>query len=257
MSNRDIELLDELIEDAEQIGLENVTAFTRFQRRGEMLLKHIFGDNNEFASELAGLYFGATYANPSQEEEYEERQLVLDSARDLLEIAREKIELSTDELAEEDENNEDVEPEEIFIVHGHDDALKEAVARVIGQLGYEPIILHEQPNSGRTIIEKFDEEADVDFAVVLLSPDDLARGKNEQTERPRARQNVIFELGYFLGRIGRENVACIYRFAAGFEIPSDYSGVTYTEFDKKGAWKYELARELANAGFEIDMNDLG
>jgi predicted nucleotide-binding protein len=139
----------------------------------------------------------------------------------------------------------------IFVVHGHDDGPRYAVARFLEKAGFEAVILSEQPNQGRTIIEKFEAHADVGFAVILLTPDDegSARGKDLQ---PRARQNVILELGYFIGRLGRDRV-CALR-SAGLEIPSDILGVIWTEYDKNGGWRTGLAKELQAAGYVIDWN---
>ncbi len=143
----------------------------------------------------------------------------------------------------------------VFIVHGHDAETKESVARFIEKLKLAPIILHEQANSGKTIIEKFEVFSDVGFAVVLLTPDDVGGSKdNSNSINDRARQNVIMELGYFLGKLGRQRVCALYK--AGVEIPSDYQGVVYTEIDKSGAWKTKLAQELVEAGFSINLQAL-
>jgi len=142
----------------------------------------------------------------------------------------------------------------IFLVHGHNGGLLHEVARFLEKLHQEVIVLREQPSSGRTIIEKFVDYADVGYAVVLLTPDD--RGgtvtTNFDSQRPRARQNVIFELGYFLGKLVRNRVTALYR--ADVEITSDYSGVAFVAVDDRGAWRLELAKELKAAGFNIDMN---
>ena len=140
----------------------------------------------------------------------------------------------------------------VFIVHGHDEGPRETVARFIETVGLEPVILHEQANRGKTIIEKLIANGNVGYAVVLLTPDDLGRGKSEDEEKPRARQNVILELGYFLGHLGRERVIALLK--DDVEIPSDYMGVVYTPFDEGGAWRQNLARELQTAGYEIDLN---
>jgi predicted nucleotide-binding protein len=140
---------------------------------------------------------------------------------------------------------------QIFIVHGRDEQLKEAAARFLEKLGLLPIILHEQADKGRTVIEKFEQCAEVGFAVVLLTPDDIGSLKDGQLH-PRARQNVIFELGYFIGRLGRERVVALHR--EGLELPSDYAGVIYTSVDAGGAWKFALARELKAAGMDVDLN---
>jgi predicted nucleotide-binding protein len=103
-----------------------------------------------------------------------------------------------------------------------------------------------------------DVAADAAFAIVLMSPDDEARtrGADEQLLRPRARQNVVFELGLFLGLLGRTKVVALHQAEDGFEMPSDYQGVLFVPFDNRGAWKLELAREMKAAGFGIDLNKL-
>lgn len=142
----------------------------------------------------------------------------------------------------------------VFLVHGHHDGLLHEVARYLDKLKLEPIILREQPSSGRTIIEKFVDFADVGYAVVLLTPDDRG-GTFKATfdqQRPRARQNVILELGYFLGKLSRNRVTALHM--GDVEIPSDYSGVAFVGVDDRGAWRLELARELKASGLDIDMN---
>lgn len=140
----------------------------------------------------------------------------------------------------------------VFIVHGHDEQARETVARFVEKLGLEAIILHEQPNAGRTIIEKFEDYSNVQFAIVLLTPDDVGKGSSETELNPRARQNVIFELGFFIGKLTRKNVCALYK--EGVEILSDYQGVLYHPLDLGGGWKLALAKELKAAGFNIDMN---
>jgi predicted nucleotide-binding protein len=143
----------------------------------------------------------------------------------------------------------------VFLVHGHDEAVLQEVARFLERLDQEVVVLREQPNQGRTIIEKFEDYGDVGFAVVLLTADDRGgpAGGTFDAQRFRARQNVILELGYFLGRLGRSRVCALYR--EGVEIPSDYSGVLYTKLDAEGGWRLQLARELKAAGLPVDMNE--
>ncbi|MEQ1610879.1 MAG: nucleotide-binding protein [Hyphomonadaceae bacterium] len=140
----------------------------------------------------------------------------------------------------------------IFIVHGHDDGPREAVARFLTKLGFRPIILHEQANQGRTVIEKFEAHSDVGFAIALLTPDDVGRSVRDNELKTRARQNVILELGYFVGRLGRSKVFALRK--GDTEIPSDYVGVVYQDFDSAGAWQRALATELQAAGYDIDWN---
>ncbi len=142
-------------------------------------------------------------------------------------------------------------PRRVFVVHGHDGEPREAVARFLESLDFDVVILHEQANRGRTIIEKFEEHADVGFAVVLLTPDDVGSSATDERRRARARQNVILELGYFLGRLGRSRVVALMR--GDLEIPSDVLGVVYTPYDNAGAWKLALAHELIAAEYEVDL----
>lgn len=139
----------------------------------------------------------------------------------------------------------------VFVVHGHDDGSRETVARFLEKIGFDAIILHEQANQGLTVIEKVERYGDVGFAVVLLTPDDEGCVKGG-TPVPRARQNVILELGYFIGRLGRGRVCALKRGA--LEIPSDYAGVVYESLE--GNWKQALGRELEEAGFLIDWNQV-
>jgi predicted nucleotide-binding protein len=143
----------------------------------------------------------------------------------------------------------------VFVVHGHDHGTKETVARYISKLGLEPIILHEQPDKGRTIIEKFEDYADVSCAVVILSPDDEGRSKSTTSAMlDRARQNVIFEMGFFIGRLGRHRTFSL--LMKGVTKPSDLDGVLYIpmESSEDDGWRLLLLRELKAAGMEIDAN---
>lgn len=137
----------------------------------------------------------------------------------------------------------------IFLVHGHDGELRESVARLLEKQGFEPIILMEQANAGATIIEKFERFSDVGAAVCLFTGDDLVENDGDGIARKRARQNVIFEAGYFIGRLGRERVAIISE--SDIDIPSDLAGVLYVN---KSDWMIDLLKELRTMGFEIDFN---
>ncbi len=141
---------------------------------------------------------------------------------------------------------------EIFLVHGHDNEMKETVARFVERLGINPIILHEQANAGDTIIEKFERHADASYAIVLLSPDDVGAAKNTENDlKARARQNVVLELGYFIGRLGRSKVCPLVR--GIIELPSDIHGVVYVPFEGE-SWKMHLVKEFKYLGFVVDAN---
>jgi len=144
-------------------------------------------------------------------------------------------------------------PQRVFVVHGRNRELKADVVLFLKRIGVEPIVLHEQVNAGRTIFEKFgDIAAGVDFAVVLLTPDDIG-GLSREELQPRARQNVVLELGYFIGKLGKEHVCALK--LGEVEIPSDFFGVLYLPADGDG-WKLALAKELNAAGIRIDHEKL-
>ena len=139
---------------------------------------------------------------------------------------------------------------QVFLVHGHDQGLKEEVARFLQKAHLDVVILHERPNKGRALINKFRDEARASrFAVVLISPDD-AGGPASGQQNPRARQNVVFELGFFIGALGPENVAAIVK--GSVEIPTDYEGVAFIPYER---WKIDLAKELDEAGLKFDWRE--
>lgn len=224
----------------------------------EYLIK-VFGSKSEnirsviYASSSKDLY-----ANMGDRklEEYEASQLenqikMLESCIEQLKTEIELSEIGSGVLPKETEVTRG---NDVFIVHGRNHGIKETVARTISKLGINPIILHEQPNIGRTLIEKFTDYSNVGFAIVLLTADDLGKAKKDTDLSPRARQNVIFELGYFLGKLGRTRVCALYE--NGVEIPSDYSGVIYIELDSVGKWRFDLVKELKAVGFDVDANKL-
>lgn len=143
----------------------------------------------------------------------------------------------------------------IFIVHGRDEVAKTEVARYVESFGLKAIILNEQASQGKTIIEKIEKYSDVGFAIVLYTPCDIGGLKGEENNlSPRARQNVIFEHGYLIGKIGRENVCALVK--ENVEKPNDISGVVYITMDSGKGWMMELAKELKASEYDIDMNKL-
>jgi Predicted nucleotide-binding protein containing TIR -like domain len=152
------------------------------------------------------------------------------------------------------DNKLDFIEEKVFIVHGHDTGLRETVARYIEHFGIKPIILQEQTGNNQTIIEKLETNSDVKFAIVLLTPDDIGSAMSENDFMSRARQNVILELGYFFGKLGRANVRALYD--ENVELPSDIIGIEYIKIDSSDAWKLKLAKEMKQCGLKIDMNKL-
>lgn len=155
-------------------------------------------------------------------------------------------------------NKTEINFDKIFIVHGHNETMKQSVARLIEKQNIDAIILHEKPNKGRTIIEKFESNSDVNSAIVLFTGDDFgySKGENNSKAKLRPRQNVIFEMGYFFGKLGREKVICLFDDNIDIEIFSDYKGIIYIPYDSNGSWKYELGKELQEIGFNFDLNKI-
>lgn len=176
----------------------------------------------------------------------------LESIQEQLELIPSKEKISSEKNTQSINANN----KKIFIVHGQDNEAKERVARFIEKFDLEPIILHEQANEGTTIIEKFEKHsADVGFAVILLTADDKGFAKNNPDNSfYRARQNVILELGYFIGKLGRSRVCALCE--PNVEIPSDINGLLYIPYDEKNDWKISLAKEIKESGIKIDLNKI-
>ena len=148
-----------------------------------------------------------------------------------------------------------VKNKKVFIVHGHDDELKESAARLVEKIGLEAVILHEQANEGQTIIQKLEKQADVGYAIILYTPCDEGRKKGSRNSKPRARQNVVFEHGLFMGKLGARRVCALRK--SEVEMPSDAQGILYIEVKERSTdWKYQVAKELKNAGYDVDLNKI-
>lgn len=246
---------------AESVSYRDDAALDAMQRKAEMIIRNIFGISSKYLEDLGDISFYPSVYPASPEYYLESWAGGKSSMSNLITTMRDELTIFGDQTKLVDSIRR---PDRIgvntkvFIVHGHDETMKVSAARTVEKLGLVPIILHEKPNQGRTVIEKFADYADVEFAVVLLSPDDLAVPSTESPEklRPRARQNVIFEMGYFIGKLGRERVVALYRAVSEFELPSDYSGVLYVAYDNTGRWQFDLVRELSACGYNVDANRL-
>ena len=140
----------------------------------------------------------------------------------------------------------------VFLVHGRNHGPRDTIKAFLLEQHIKPVILEEQPNRGATLIEKLEQNSGVDYAIVLLTPEDRCVPAGSTTPVLRARQNVILELGYLFGVLGRDRVAAIV--VGDLEQPSDVRGLAYIPFDEAGGWKVSLGRELRAAGFAVDLN---
>lgn len=255
---RKIEVLDKQISDANNGHPEN---FQLWQNATEVAIRTVMGDESPLLKKFGQVrYSPAVWASGMDTSGY--RPAGVRRVIAILEAAKSELELRA-ELEQVLETNESpsqkaaaAEQGRVFIVHGHDDARKHELARVLQSLtGTVPIVLHEQASGGRTLLEKLEDYAAVSaFAVALLTADDVGRGKSATDHRARARQNVVFEAGYFAGRLGRRNVVLLHE--SGVELPSDLAGVVYIPLDEGGAWKMKLAHEMSNAGMSVDWAGL-
>ncbi len=253
-----IETLTSQIESLKNIKRFS-SEFEKWQRDTEIALEYIFGQDSRHVKDFNDInYSMSVWTNTTPDSVFQDRYTKgLETAEAILSSMVNEIQEYWEEDGSTPSQGNDItataRSNEVFIIHGHDSGAKETMARFLTQLGLEPIILHEQPNKGRTIIEKFEDHANVSFAVALLTPDDVgASVKEKNSLKERARQNVIFEFGYFIGKLGRENVVGFVK--DNLEVPSDYAGVLYIPFDDVGKWKFELVKELKSAGYDVDAN---
>lgn len=229
--------------------------FNAWKSQTEILLGKIFCDEPKYVENFKKIKFSLMcFSTCTTESEFEDAfKKGLNEAKALIDSYIEN--LSIFEQIEEDYDKEiknTVQSNKVFIVHGRDNESKFELARYLEKIELEPIILHEQVNKGKTIIEKIEEYTDVNYGIVLYTPCDIGGlndGKDELQER--ARQNVVFEHGLLIGKIGRNNVSALVK--GNIEKPNDISGVVYMDMNS-GNWKIDLAKELKDAGYEIDFN---
>lgn len=242
------EILASIIDNVEQLELVTKNYY-RWHAYNKDLLRRIF-DTDEISEEYR--FWGIAVSGDTFSEKLNILHADIKMYLGRLESIKERLPLFVEMP---DMTNRSIpKTKDIFIVHGTNHGLKETLARFLTKLNLKPIVLHEQPNLGTTIIEKLERNSVVSFAIVLLTPDDQGGPRSDGELSPRARQNVVLELGYFIGRLGRERICALY--SEGVELPSDYDGVVYTLLDKEGAWQLKLARELKASGFDIDLNSL-
>ena len=229
----------------------------RLSRRLRMIINHSL-ENSDYIEDFNDIYFSpiAIYSGMKDASFVEAWLSGKSKTINLIDTIIEELTLFKNVKNHSNANvNSHIDRSKVFIVHGHDDGAKNEVARFIEKLGFEAKILHEQVDSGATIIEKLEKHTDVGFAIVLYTACDIGgvRSKPEDL-KPRARQNVVFEHGLLIGKIGRANVVALVK--GDLEIPNDISGVVYKSMDISGAWKYSIAKEMKSSGYDVDMNKI-
>ena len=247
------EKLSEIIKEAEELLKKDITRssteFKAWKMKAERYLISCFGETSHEYSEFKKLDFTTIFWGQSiAQSEY------VTSCHEDIKTAIAIFKVYLEEAKEESTNvihNQPMNYSKVFIVHGHDGELKESVARVIEKQGIEAIILSEHSNQGRTVIEKFENYSDVGGTICLFTADDFGRAKDSENDSCRARQNVVFEAGYFMGKLGRDHVAILAD--KGVEIPSDLAGVVYTDTNN---WQVAMLKELKAMGYNVDLNKL-
>ncbi len=225
--------------------------FISWKTRAERFLRTHYGENSKEVVNFGNTHFSLMiYTFNETESDYIEAcKSGLVESKAVFEVYLE--ELKENDVTPDNEATQDnsISKSKVFVVHGHDEALKQEVARIVEKQGLEAIILSEQANQGKTIIEKIEENADVGAAICLFTGDDCGKVKDANSENLRARQNVVFEAGYFMGKLGRKNIILIA--SPDIEIPSDLQGVVYTN---EKSWQIDVLKELKAIGYAIDFN---
>lgn len=254
----DYEKLKKLYNEIDSLILKEVTPnegdFITWYTKAEKLIAVKYGINSEFAD------FRNTISKLKNDMFIRTHEENVIACKESLKYTKAKFKAYLENMKEDGEEDnlenkkntlkkKEMDLSKIFIVHGHNGEFKQSVARLIEQQQIKPIILSEQANNGLTIIDKFEKNSDVAAAICLFTPDDEGKAKNDKKYMERARQNVVFETGYFMGKLGRQNIILLVD--GEIEMPSDLSGVVYTNNKN---WQWEMFRELKAIGYSIDMN---
>ncbi|QKY70285.1 TIR domain-containing protein [Lentibacillus sp. CBA3610] len=261
-TKRSIKLVDDLLQKTESLNFEDQESLEEITEEAKMLIRNLFEINSDYLRSVNSTSFHSPIFPSSPETD---RTMWDNGKRSYISIfkaMKRELELFGDEEEQQESSVEiDFNEKNVFIVHGHDEAMKQTIARTVSQLKLNPIILSEQNDDGKTVIEKFESHAsDSKFAIILLSPDDFGykRSNSPETGAFRARQNVILELGYFIGKLGRKNVIAIVKDdpSSQLEVPSDLAGLIYTQFDNTDGWKLKLVKRLKSCGYNVSADDL-
>lgn len=246
-------IIDEIDDLISRQVISSAPAFKAWYTKAERFLVKKYGEKSLEHKKFYRTYFIPVMWSENGEENIRESIKCccdgLRSCKAIFETYLEDIAEESEPILQSNSKAKSGNMSKIFIVHGHDGKLKESVARIIEKQGIEAIILSEQANKGRTIIEKFEDYSDVDGAICLFTSDDIGRAKNDSAENRRARQNVVLETGYFMGKLGRDLIVILAD--DGIEMPSDLSGIVYTN---TASWQTDLLKELKAIGYTVDFN---
>lgn len=252
----DYEKLKKLIADTDELIKKDILLsspeFDAWNIRTLRLINGIYGQESFEAKNIRNISYSPLIFSLNSPD-----YIYINACRKGLVKAKTILETFLDDFNDEEETVSHTEQQtqndmsKIFIVHGHDEGLKQSVARIIEKQSIQPIILSEKANTGRTIIEKVEKYSDVGCAICLFTADDMGREKSDKADKSRARQNVVFETGYFMGKLGRDHIVILSD--SDVDIPSDLDGVVYTNTRN---WEVDLLKELRAMGYQIDLNKL-
>lgn len=250
--SKKLALLSEQIDEANDGYPDD---FNLWKQRTDVVLRNVLGDAHPLYKSFSDVHYSPSIFSTATPDSYfdERRASGVKQVVSILEAAKLEVDLAG---GAPEAQGSDAAGEGVFIVHGRDEHYKHEAARFLAKLtSNEPVILSEQVNAGRTLIEKFENYArEATFAIVIATGDDIGGLKSDGNTNPRARQNVVFELGFFFGALGRSRVALLYE--EGVERPSDTDGLVHIMLDPAGAWKLALTRELSSAGVAVDWSAL-
>ncbi|TDV88011.1 putative nucleotide-binding protein [Halomonas alkaliantarctica] len=254
------------LSSSQQTYEEVKSEFRIWDDYNEELLKRIF-TTDDIADEYSGwagvaiMSFGGGPSRSEQirdlNDDIEKKLQRLSSIKQRLELIPQAPSAQTSISAESDATQRESLSKKVFVVHGHDEVAKTNLEIFLGEIGLTPIVLHRQADGGLTIIEKFEKHSDVGYAFILLTPDEVAYLANEDAlpdeerrKELRARPNVVFEFGYFVGKLGRSRTCCLY--TGDVALPSDVSGMIYKKYNSSiEEVAYGIIKDLKAVGYQL------
>ncbi len=258
-----IEILNNLLEDSKNLKTQDSSSseFKTWGHKVKRGLSKIFGENSFEYKTFSDLKFyyspgiivgGVDYSSYDRESFINAYEVTMNNLADYKkEFEKEKLKI----VKKNKKTNNKVFDNRVFIVHGHNNEAKDSLSNFLRKIKLDPIILHEQISGGLTIIEKLEKYSEVEGAIALFTADDMGKSKKEEELKNRARQNVVFEAGMFLGKLGRNRLIILKE--KGVSDISDLDGILYIDIDSNNSWHFQVAKELKAMGYkQIDLNDV-